>query len=265
MRAGTSIWVRMQVQGASPTTVRMRAWADGSPEPVDVGLHRHATRPPGCRSPGAVGIQARLSSSGRAPAVFSFDGYLVTTLCTRTRARAGRLRPAPRTVLRLRARARARPGTRAGPRCAAAARSGSGTSRRRRGATPRRCAPRTRRRCPQYGDVVTVSLGSSRSRLHVGLREVEARGLVGLEQRHRPGRLGERLAGERHAHVPRARERVDAVVRVARVPGQRLVLLEDHLDVRRREHGVARRSPSSGSQAELGQRRGARQSPSGNA
>ncbi len=31
--AGTPVWVRMQVVGTNPTTVQMRAWRDGTPEP----------------------------------------------------------------------------------------------------------------------------------------------------------------------------------------------------------------------------------------
>ena len=32
--AGTFIWVHAQVTGSSPTTIRVRAWADGQPEPT---------------------------------------------------------------------------------------------------------------------------------------------------------------------------------------------------------------------------------------
>ena len=69
----------MQVQGASPTTVRMRAWADGSPEP-STWRYTATDSTAGVQGEGIVGFQSRLSSSGTPPAVFSYDGFRVATL-----------------------------------------------------------------------------------------------------------------------------------------------------------------------------------------
>jgi hypothetical protein len=78
--ANTAIWVRMQVQGASPTTVRMRAWADGALEP-STWAYTATDSTAGLQTAGAVGLQSRLSSSATsAPTVFSYDGFAVTSL-----------------------------------------------------------------------------------------------------------------------------------------------------------------------------------------
>ena len=104
-------------------------------------------------------------------------------------------------------------------------------------ATSRWSSPPTRAEnqtaLPMYGDVVDGLARLEQIAAHVGLREVEARRLAGLEHAPSGGGLGQRLARQRHAHVARAGERVDAVVRAARMPGTRLVLLEQRLDVRR--------------------------------
>ena len=76
---GTSIWVRMQVSGASPTTIRMHAWVDGLPEPSTWPYT--VTDSTAAPEAGTVGLQVRLSSSATsAPTVFSFDGFRVVTL-----------------------------------------------------------------------------------------------------------------------------------------------------------------------------------------
>jgi hypothetical protein len=77
---GTGVWVRMEVQGTSPTTVRMRIWADGSPEP-STWAYSVTDSTAGLQGSGTVGLQARLSSSATsAPTVISFDDFAVTTL-----------------------------------------------------------------------------------------------------------------------------------------------------------------------------------------
>ena len=171
-------------------------------------------------------------------------------------------RSSPPARRRLRARARARPGMPAGRRCAASARSGSGTSRRRRGAARPRCGPRTRRPAEVRRE------GRRLARLeqveaHVGLREVEARRLVRLEERQRARRLRERHAGELDAHVARARDRIGAVVRAARMAEHRLVLLED---APRRAAAGAVTWPGAagdGCPVRLGERRRGRRRPAG--
>ncbi len=78
--ATTAIWVRMQAQGASPTTLRMRAWVDGSPEP-STWAYTATDSTAAVQGAGPVGIQARLSSSATSiPTVFSIDNYVVTIL-----------------------------------------------------------------------------------------------------------------------------------------------------------------------------------------
>jgi hypothetical protein len=49
---------------------------------------------------------------------------------------------------------------------------------------------------------------------------------LGLEQRHGPGRVGQRETVEGHRDVPRAGQDVDPLVRVVRVAEHRLLLLE---------------------------------------
>ena len=76
--AGSQIWVRMQVVGASPTTVRMRAWLDGTPEP-GAWTYVVTDSTAGLQGPGSVGLLARLSSgTTNPPIVVSFDGVRVT-------------------------------------------------------------------------------------------------------------------------------------------------------------------------------------------
>jgi PKD repeat protein len=71
------IWVRAQVSGASPTTIRVRAWADGQPEPT--AWHFSATNSNSVvQVAGAVGLRAYMSSNN-APVTFRFDDFSVTT------------------------------------------------------------------------------------------------------------------------------------------------------------------------------------------
>jgi glucose/arabinose dehydrogenase len=71
--AGVPIHVRAQVVGASPTTIRMRAWADGAVEPSTWDLEVSDSSS-ALQAPGRVGLLGRLSSSaGNAPVTFSFD------------------------------------------------------------------------------------------------------------------------------------------------------------------------------------------------
>ena len=151
-----------------------------------------------------------------------------------------------------RARARARPERPAGLRCAAAAGSGSGTSRPRRGGAPRRCA----RREPDRGAQVR-----RRRRRLARLQQVErarrpARGRSASARRSRratSGRVDSASVSPASVttHVARARERVDAVVGVARMAEHGLVLLEETLDMRRVEQAYPG-APASGSQADAG-------------
>jgi hypothetical protein len=74
--AGSVIRLRVQATGANPTTLRMKAWRDGTSEPG--GFAYSATDSTAAlQGPGAVGVWARISSSATsAPTVFSYDDFV---------------------------------------------------------------------------------------------------------------------------------------------------------------------------------------------
>ncbi len=76
--ANSFIRVRAQVVGAGPTTIRIRAWADGQPEPS--GWQFSATNSQAVlQAAGSVALRCYLSSGGsNAPVTVSFDDYVVT-------------------------------------------------------------------------------------------------------------------------------------------------------------------------------------------
>ncbi len=74
--AGSDIWIRAQISGISPTTIRVRAWADGQPEPSSwqfVATNSQAA----LQGAGSVGLRAYMGSVANAPVAFSFDDYSV--------------------------------------------------------------------------------------------------------------------------------------------------------------------------------------------
>lgn len=74
--ANTFIWLRGQVTGANPTTIRVKAWADGQSEPA--AWHFVATNSVSAvQTLGSVGLRAYVSSITNAPVAFSFDDYRV--------------------------------------------------------------------------------------------------------------------------------------------------------------------------------------------
>jgi hypothetical protein len=75
---GSYIWVHGQVTGINPTTIRMRAWADGQPEPAT--WHYTVTdSEPKLQKAGQVGLRTFVTTgASNLPIVFSFDDYLVT-------------------------------------------------------------------------------------------------------------------------------------------------------------------------------------------
>ncbi len=77
--AGQRIQVRAEAIGSNPTTVRIRAWADGQPEPV--GWHFTALDANAAlQGPGAVGLLSHLhAAASNAPVVVHFDDLRVTT------------------------------------------------------------------------------------------------------------------------------------------------------------------------------------------
>src|SRR5205823_4284241 len=72
------IWLRGQVVEANPTTIRMKAWADGQPEPT--AWHYTATDSAAAlQSAGTVGLRTFVSSlTSNAPVLFSFDDLQVS-------------------------------------------------------------------------------------------------------------------------------------------------------------------------------------------
>jgi hypothetical protein len=77
---GSFIWVRAQFSGASPTTIRMRAWADGSPEP-STWQFTATNSVAGLQVAGGVGVRAYLgSATSNAPVLVSFDDFLAASI-----------------------------------------------------------------------------------------------------------------------------------------------------------------------------------------
>ena len=54
---GAGIWVRDQATGAIPTTLRAKAWADGSVEPTAWNVRPRRTPRPRCRPPARIGLR----------------------------------------------------------------------------------------------------------------------------------------------------------------------------------------------------------------
>jgi hypothetical protein len=78
--AGSTIWLRAQVFGANPTTIRVRAWADGSPEPT-TWQYSQTNSNAAVQGAGAVGLRSYVSgSTTNAPLVFRYDDFLVTSI-----------------------------------------------------------------------------------------------------------------------------------------------------------------------------------------
>jgi PKD repeat protein len=78
--AGSYIWLRAQVTGANPTTIRVKAWADGQAEPA--GWNFTATNSAAAlQSAGSVGLRIYMGGSvNNAPVLFSLDDYSVISL-----------------------------------------------------------------------------------------------------------------------------------------------------------------------------------------
>ncbi len=74
-QAGQRIWLRAQAVGAAPTTLRIKAWADGVLEPT-AWSYTDTNSEPVLQSAGAVGLRAFLATStSNAPVTISFDGF----------------------------------------------------------------------------------------------------------------------------------------------------------------------------------------------
>jgi hypothetical protein len=75
---GSFIWLRAQVSGTSPTTIRIRAWADGSTEP-STWQYTATNAAAGLQIAGAVGLRAYTGSAvTNGPITLTFDDFRVT-------------------------------------------------------------------------------------------------------------------------------------------------------------------------------------------
>ena len=74
-QANQPIWIRAQAIGASPTTLRIKAWANGALEPT--AWNYTATNSEAVlQSAGAVGLRTNIGTpTTNAPVTFSFDGF----------------------------------------------------------------------------------------------------------------------------------------------------------------------------------------------
>jgi hypothetical protein len=76
--ANSYIIIRGQVVGTNPTTIRLKAWAEGQPEPAN-WQYTVTDSTANLQTAGAVGLRAYLSSTvSNAPVIFTFDDFLVT-------------------------------------------------------------------------------------------------------------------------------------------------------------------------------------------
>jgi hypothetical protein len=78
--ANAIIHFRAQVSGASPTTLKVRAWADGSAEPT-TWTYSQTDSTASLQAAGALGLRTYIASAtSNAPITFSFDDYRVTSI-----------------------------------------------------------------------------------------------------------------------------------------------------------------------------------------
>jgi hypothetical protein len=76
--ANQYIWLRVQVVGINPTTIKIKAWLDGQPEP-SIWQYNGSDSEAVLQTSGNVAILSRLpSTSTVAPVVFSYDDFSVT-------------------------------------------------------------------------------------------------------------------------------------------------------------------------------------------
>ena len=79
-QANSFVRLRFQVVGANPTTLRLKAWADGQAEPSS-WLYSATDSASSLQTAGAVGMRTYLSSTAtNAPLVFSFDDFRATSV-----------------------------------------------------------------------------------------------------------------------------------------------------------------------------------------
>jgi PKD repeat protein len=75
--ADSFIWIHAQVTGTNPTTVRIRAWAEGSPEPASWQFSATDSSA-ALQAAGSVGLRLYLAGAvSNSPVTFRFDDYAV--------------------------------------------------------------------------------------------------------------------------------------------------------------------------------------------
>ena len=70
---GAFYWLRAQVSGINPTTIKVKAWADGQPEPTAWPFSATNSKP-ALQTAGGVALRAYTRSTN-APVVFTFDDF----------------------------------------------------------------------------------------------------------------------------------------------------------------------------------------------
>jgi hypothetical protein len=76
--ANSWLWFRARVSGSGPTTIRVRAWADGQVEPSTWNFTA-TNNASSVQSAGSLGLRVYASRLlTNAPVRFDFDDYLVT-------------------------------------------------------------------------------------------------------------------------------------------------------------------------------------------
>jgi hypothetical protein len=74
--SGARYRLRVQATGASPTTIRIRAWREGTVEPQGWAF-RATDSTAGLQTAGAVGFRAYLSGTAAGAVAFAFDDLRV--------------------------------------------------------------------------------------------------------------------------------------------------------------------------------------------
>jgi hypothetical protein len=78
--AGTFINVHAQLSGTNPTTIKLRAWASGTAEPL-AWQYSATNSNAALQGAGSAGLEGYLASANtNGPAVLTFDDYVVTTI-----------------------------------------------------------------------------------------------------------------------------------------------------------------------------------------
>ncbi len=78
--AGAFIWVRAQISGTNPTTIRIRAWADGAAEPT-TWQYTGTDSAGALQAPGGVGLRTYIGgSTTNAPVLFRYDDFRATSI-----------------------------------------------------------------------------------------------------------------------------------------------------------------------------------------